>query len=99
MTPEEKAKYNRELDDLEAQVGFDTFPSLERHKKRWQQKVSNLEQKITEAADTEEKERLRQKLVELNRIEKERALSLAQLHELNALPARTSWEWLPYYRE
>ena len=83
-TPGEREKYLQELEELEQKAGG-VFACItpERHKKRWQQKVSKLEQEIA-AATAEEKERLQQKLLELNQTEQKKAYRIAEVHSLLA---------------
>lgn len=83
-TPEKQEKYLQELEELEQKAGG-VFACItpERHKKRWQQKVSKLEQEIA-AATAEEKERLQQKLLELNQREQKKAYRIAEVHSLLA---------------
>lgn len=82
-TPSEREKYLQELEELEQKAGG-VFACItpERHRKRWQQKVSKLEQEIAAAKTAEEKERLQQKLTELNQVEKKKAVLIAEVHSL-----------------
>ena len=84
-TPEEKARFRKELEEAEQQFGVDTFsPSLERHKQRWQRRKSQVLAQIASAETEEDKERWRQKLVELGQSEKKTAESLAELIVMTA---------------
>lgn len=85
LPPEKREKYLQELEELERSCGG-VFACItpERHKKRWEQKVSSLEQEIAAAATTEEKERLQQKLIELNQREQRKAVRIAEVHSLLA---------------
>lgn len=81
--PYEREKYLQELEKLEQKAGgaFACITS-ERHRKRWEQKVSELNRQITTAKTAEERERLQQKLIELNRVEKKKAAIIAEVHSL-----------------
>lgn len=79
-TPEEKAQFRKGLEEAEKQFGIDTFsPSLERHRQRWQRRKEQVLAQIASAETSEEKERLQQKLVELEQSEKKTAAILAEL--------------------
>lgn len=79
-TPEEKARFRKEIVEAEEQFGVDTFsPSLERHKQRWQRRKEQVLAQIASAQTKEEKERLQQKLVELEQSEKKTAAILGEL--------------------
>ena len=81
-TPEKQEKYLQELEELEQKAsGVFACITPERHKKRWGQKVSKLEQEIA-AATAEEKEHLQQKLLELNQREQKKAYRIAEVHSL-----------------
>ena len=83
-TPSEREKSLKELEELEFHArGVFACITPERHRKRWEQKVSKLNQEIAEAETSEEKERLEQKLIELNQAEKKKAKRLAEFHSLN----------------
>ena len=79
-TLEEKVQFWSEVVVAEAQFGVDTFsPSLERHQQRWQRRKSQVLTKIDLAETLEEKESWRQKLIELEQLEKKTAEILAEL--------------------
>lgn len=83
--PEKREKYLQELEELERSCGgVFTCITPSRHKNRWEQKVLKLEQEIATAATAEEKERLQQKLIELNQREQRKAVLLAEVHSLLA---------------
>ena len=84
-TPAERKKYLQELEELEHSCGG-VFACItpERHKKRWELKVSKLEAEICSASTAEEKEHLRQQLIELNQREQRKAYHIAEVHSLLA---------------
>ena len=84
-TPAEREKYLQELEELERSCGG-VFACItpERHKNRWEQRVSKLEAEIAAASTAEEKERLQQQLIELNQREQKRAYRIAKVHSLLA---------------
>jgi hypothetical protein len=71
----------RELEQKAGRVFACITP--ERHKKGWRQKASKLEQEIA-AATAKDKERLQQKLLELNHREQKQAYRIAEVHSLLA---------------
>lgn len=83
--PKKREKYLQELEELERSCGG-VFACItpERHKNRWEQKVLKLEQEIAAAATAEEKERLQQKLIELNQREQSQAYRIAEVRSLLA---------------
>lgn len=85
LPPEKRSKYLQELEELERECGG-VFACItpERHKNRWEQKVLKLSQQIAAAATAEEKERLQQKLIELNQREQRKAVRIAEVHSLLA---------------
>lgn len=84
-TPEKQEKYLQELEELEQKVGgIFTCITPERHKKRWEQKLSKLEQQIVTATTDEEKEYLLSSLIELNHREQRKATHVALVHSLLA---------------
>lgn len=84
-TPEKQEKYLQELEELEQKAGG-VFACItpKRHKKRWEQKVTKLEQQIAAATTAEEKEYLQQQLIELNQREQRKAARIAEVHSLLA---------------
>ena len=85
-TPSEQQKYLQELKELECSCGgVFACTTPERHKKRWEQKVSNLQQHIAAAETPEEKERYRQKLTKLNQAEHKKAYLIAEVYSLEAV--------------
>jgi hypothetical protein len=84
-TPSDQEKYLQELEELERSCGG-VFACItpERHKKRWEQKASQLEQQIAAAETVEEKKYLQQKLIELNQREQRKADRIAEVHSLLA---------------
>lgn len=86
--PEKREKYLQELEELERScAGVFACITPERHKNRWEQKVLKLSQEIAAAATAEEKERLQQKLIELNQREQRKAYRIAEVHSLLAQKA------------
>jgi hypothetical protein len=84
-TPEKQEKYLQQLEDLEQKAGgVLACITPERHKKRWKQKVSKLEQQLEAATTTEEKKYLQQQLIELNQREQRKATLIAEVHSLAA---------------
>ncbi|MBV8885041.1 MAG: hypothetical protein JO235_13740 [Chroococcidiopsidaceae cyanobacterium CP_BM_RX_35] len=84
-TPSMPDRYLQELEELERSCGG-VFACItpERHKKRWEQKASQLTQQIAAASTVEEKEDLQQQLIELNQREQRKVERLAQVHSLLA---------------
>ena len=87
-TPEKREKYWQELEELEHSCGG-VFACItpERHKTRWEQKVSKLEQLLAAAETPQEKERLQQKLTQLNQAEQRKADMIAEVYSQVALAA------------
>ncbi|MES1026600.1 hypothetical protein ABN584_27280 [Gloeocapsa sp. BRSZ] len=83
-TPSKQEKY-LQLEELEQKAGG-VFACItpERHKKRWEQKVSKLKQQIIAATTAEEQEYLLLQLIELNQSEQRKAERIAQVHSLLA---------------
>ena len=87
-TPEKREKYWQKLEELEHSCGG-VFACItpERHKTRWEQKVSKLEQLLAAAETPQEKERLQQKLTQLNQAEQRKADMIAEVYSQVALAA------------
>lgn len=87
-TPEKQEKYWQELEELEHSCGG-VFACItpERHKIMWEQKVSKLEQLLAAAETPQEKERLQQKLTQLNQAEQRKADMIAEVYSQVALAA------------
>lgn len=80
MSPEEE-KYEKELEELEFKAGgVFAIPTPDGHKKRWERKKELVRRKISVAETLEEKQRLEQKLIDLERTEKKLGEKLAELH-------------------
>lgn len=80
MTPAEK-KYEQELEELEFKAGgVFAISTPSGHKKRWERKKELVRREISAAKTPEDKQRLSQKLVELEHTEKELGEKLASLH-------------------
>lgn len=85
-TTEEKARFWEEAAKAEEEFGADTFcPDIERHRQRWQRRKDKLLAQIADAKTFEQKERLQQKLLELERACKSSAEALADLIGVNKL--------------
>jgi membrane-bound lytic murein transglycosylase len=88
-TPEQREKYWQELEELEQKAsGVFACITPERHKKRWEQKVVKLEQQLCAAETPQEKERLQQKLTQLNQAEQRKADLIAEVYSEVALAAQ-----------
>ena len=87
-TPSKQEKY-LQLEELEQKAGG-VFACItpERHKTRWEQKVSKLEQLLAAAETPQEKERLQQKLTQLNQAEQRKAELIAEVYSKVALAAQ-----------
>ena len=69
MTSEQE-KYEKELEELELKAGgVFAVPTPAGHKKRWERKKELVRREIAVASNPEEKQRLEQKLDELERQE------------------------------
>ena len=80
MTSEQE-KYEKELEELELKAGgVFAVPTTAGHKKRWERKKELVRQEIAVASNPEEKQRLEQKLDELERLELVLAEKLAARH-------------------
>ena len=80
MTSEQE-KYEKELEELELKAGgVFAVPTPAGHKKRWERKKELVRREIAVASNPEEKQRLEQKLDELERLELVLAEKLAQVN-------------------
>jgi hypothetical protein len=63
-------KYEKELEELELKAGgVFAVPTTAGHKKRWERKKELVRRALSAASNPDEKQRLKQKLDELERLE------------------------------
>lgn len=85
-TPQENARFWKEVAQAEEQFGADTFcPDLKRHRQKWQHRQDKILAQIAAAESPEEKEGWQQKLVELEQAWKRSDEHLAALREMHGI--------------
>ena len=86
MTNEGDTQFWEEVASSKEQFGADTFcPNPEYHRQKWQRQKDKTLTQIASANSLEEKERLQQKLIELEQGWKRSAENLADLRESHGL--------------
>jgi hypothetical protein len=81
MSHDFEAQYEKELSELELKAGgVFAVPTPDGHKKRWERKKELVRREISATSNPEEKQRLEQKLIDLERLELDLGEKLASLH-------------------